>query len=488
MPPLLLASSLFTGLWFATGSKVIAAEHAPAQIAASQEAGSPSKLREDRRFSLEVRGVGLTLDRHRQHRIWETIDRRNDPYNSALSQASKDYEWSSMNRGQDYDKREADAFESALDGWVERWPIPVIVAGPVNHMQPAWRIGRGRQNGGMAIHLFTVVDQRQGEGADQLVSQLFDFFEQHPQLPAALLLSADSGDLRPGRDRDERFVPAVFDSIVAVLVTRSDRVDRDIRPFTVEVPYDINLEDTEYDVIRLWNDYWDADTDYATLPDNQDTMPWQFWHQRQQKLIARIDPDGAQGTLAPFWKRTSGFKPNPWVPVRWTKWQMEEYDNAPLLGYLHRPVEVPLDAPSGPQGDRHRATAMAEGWKQALATLPDGNAPTRLFYDTAGEGRRIIPLALAMGAEATPHPLAIDDPANSYDLTRRLGNTGVSSPFVQLALALMRSYHQGGASATVNLREDARASIIMVRPPDDAQKAANRRRPDPFVNPYAPRF
>lgn len=444
VPPIALSGLILLGLGVVTDAR--AAQTGRRNLDATATTITERSQRPDARFSLEVRGLGLTIDRYRQHRVWEAIDARNEPHQSALSQSPNDYQWSTMNRSQDYDKRAADAFESALNGWVERWPIPVLVAGPANHMQPASHIGISRQQGGMAIHLFTVLDQRKGEGADALVNELFDFFDSHPHLPAAILFSADGLDLRPGRQRDEYFVPDVFDSVVALLVTRSDRVDRDIRPFTVEVPYDINLEDTEYDVIRLWNDYWDADSDYGNLPDNHSTMPWQFWHERQQKLMARIDPNGAQGTLAPFWKRTSGFKPNPWVPVRWTKWQMEEYDNAPLLGYLHRPVEVPLDAPAGPKGDHARAAAMAEGWKQALDTLPEGTAPKRLFYDTAGEGRRIVPLALAMNAEANPHPLAIDDPANSYDLTRRLGNTGVSSPFVQLALALMRSYHHGGAS------------------------------------------
>ncbi|WP_168224983.1 DUF2875 family protein [Azoarcus sp. DD4] len=487
-PPLLAATTGFFVLWGMASNRTEAAEqrqHQTEQVQAQHEIEHQDR---HRRFTLEIRGVGLTLHRFRQGRLWEAIDKRNDAFQSPLSQNPQDYEWSDRGRSQDYDKREADAFESTLNGWVERWPIPILVAGPVSLDAPALRINRGRQNGGMAIHLFTVLDQREGDGSDQLIAQLFDFFDRHPQLPAAVLLSGDSQELRATRIRNGHFVPTIPDSIVALLVTRSDRVDRDIRPYVVDVPYDINKLDTQYDVIQLWHDYWNADTAYHKLPDNHTTMPWQFWHEHQQKLIARIDPDGSQGQLLAFWKRKAGFKPSPWVPVRWTEWQLRQYDNAPLLGYLHRPVEVPLDAPTGPQGDRHRAAAMAEAWKQALATLPEGAAPQRLFYDTAGEGRRLIPLALAMSAEATPNPLAIDDPANSYDLTRRVADTGVSSPFVQLALALMRSYHQGGASATINLREDARASIVMVSPPSNAQKTANPRQPDPFFNPNAPRF
>jgi hypothetical protein len=171
------------------------------------------------------------------------------------------------------------------------------------------------------------------------------------------------------------------------------------------------------------------------------------------------------------------------VPIRWTKWQLKEYDDAPLLGYLHRPIEVALSSAIGPQHDSANAAAMATGWQQALATLPEGTAAQRLFFDTGSEPRHIIPFARAMSQEDTPHPLAINDPAASYDIGQRIGNTGVSSPFVQLALALMRSYDKGGASATVNLRQPERASIIMVSPPDEARKAGNPRATNPFRNP-----
>ncbi|WP_168224882.1 DUF2875 family protein [Azoarcus sp. DD4] len=442
---------------------------------------------QQRRFALEVRGVGLAVDRLRQSGIWQAIDAADSPFQRVLSDDPADYEWSGLERHRDLDSREAYAAKSVLEGWVERWPIPVLVASPESRTSGSSRVRGAHQHASLPIHLATTLDSHVGEGADQLIIQLFDLFDADPQLPAVVLFGIDSEALKLTDAPDEHFVPDIHDAAAAILVARTDRVDRDIRPYLTDVPYDLTYLDKEYDVIQLWNAYWDADEDPAG-PRHTDLgfMSTQFWQERQQKLIDRVDPNGGQYQLTPFWMRKYGFKPNPWVPVRWTKWQMEEYDKAPLLGYLHRPVEVPLDAPAGPKGDKARAAAMAEGWQQALDTLPEGTAPTRLFYDTAGEGRRLIPLSRAMSTEGTPHPLAIDDPANSYDLTRRLGNTGVSSPFVQLALALMRSYHHGGASATVNLREDARASIIMVRPPDDAQKAANRRRPDPFVNPYAP--
>jgi hypothetical protein len=305
-----------------------------------------------------------------------------------------------------------------------------------------------------------------------------------------MIVGLDSVMLRRGEPERKNgyFVPTLPDSIVALLVTRTDRIDRDIRPYAVEVPYNINLEDTRYDVIKLWNDYWDADTEYLNTPNNHEIMPVAFWNERVPALLSKVDSNGSQGNLLAFWDRgKKGFKPNAWVPVRWTKWQLEEYDDAPLYGYLHRPVEVPLSTQKGPKHDSANAAAMATGWQQALATLPEGEAAQRIFFDTGNEALRLIPLARAMAEAGTPHPLAIDDPAASYDIGRRIGNTGVSSPFVQLALALMRSYEKGGASATVNLRQPERASIIMVSPPEPDRKAKNRGAANnPFRTPDQP--
>ncbi|AXE33726.1 DUF2875 family protein [Chromobacterium phragmitis] len=74
----------------------------------------------------------------------------------------------------------------------------------------------------------------------------------------------------------------------------------------------------------------------------------------------------------------------------------------------------------------------------------------------------------------TPYSIDFSDAKCNYNLSRRVANTGASSPFVLLALAAMRSYSHNGISATVNLRQDDRASIIMVSPPAAAEKANNK--------------
>ena len=183
-----------------------------------------------------------------------------------------------------------------------------------------------------------------------------------------------------------------------------------------------------------------------------------------------------QAQLPELWKTISNqgpgdFKPTPYIPVRWTDWQLKQYDSAPLLGYLHRPVDVKLTDDKGqPLKTALQAAALKAGWEAAIAGLPESTEPKRVFYDTTGNKQWVIPLNQAlmqMGASA-PHP---DEVKEGYDIGARIGNTGTSSPMVQIGLGLIASYHQGGASATVNRRPNGMASIIMVSPPDETTKA-----------------
>jgi hypothetical protein len=158
--------------------------------------------------------------------------------------------------------------------------------------------------------------------------------------------------------------------------------------------------------------------------------------------------------------------------VRWTTWQLKKFDSAPLLGYLHRPVDVKLTDDHGkPLKTSDQAAALQAGWEQARAALPDGQEPKRVFYDTTGDRLSMIPLNRALAQIGGPAP-NLNDVEEGYDIGARIGNTGVTSPLIQIGLGLIASYQNGGASATVNRRPNGTTSIIMVSPPDAEIKAA----------------
>jgi len=448
------------------------------------DGASPSEPREavsalaatsaDQRFTLEIRGLGVVVDKYRQGALLSRLD-ETGPKGTLLSQNPKDYPWSRNDRSFAADQREGNALEYALsNGWVERWPIPAMVVGPARNEQDkdADRIEghlvSARQKAGLGITLFVQLGAMQANDSDSAIRTLFRTFEQYPDLPAVVVLVNDGVWTRnymgtPGAERPENgnVVPKQPDSIVALLASRKDRVDRDIRPYVVDVPYKINLDDTKYDVIKLWNYYWAQEKIFDKA--HPGFMSSDYW----QKLVPSLESQVTN-------RGPGGFKANPWVPIRWTEWQLKQYDDAPLLGYLHRPVEVSfVDGQGAPLKRLARVAKLKDGWTQAMATLPEGQAPARVFFDPGSSSDSWITLTQAL--HGNEQHLDLDDPEEGFNTAQRVGDTGTASPWVQIGLAVMRGYAKGGTTATVNLRNHNHASIVMVSPPDEAYRQKHPR-------------
>ncbi len=318
-----------------------------------------------------------------------------------------------------------------------------------------------------------------------MIERLFTFFDTHPDVPAALIFSTDGSMIRslietPGNVETPavgHVIPAMPDSVGAFLVTRSDRVNELVRPYVVQQRSNINKYDTAYDIVKLWNFYWRKISDRG--PDSFNTR---FINEEKQAgvdspAMSLMSASWWHAQLPELWKTINNqgpgnFQPTPYIPVRWTNWQLKQFDAAPLLGYLHRPVNVMLTDDKGrPLKAALQALALKAGWETAVSALAENVEPKRVFYDTTGERQWAIPLNLALSqlGSAAPH---LDEVSEAYDIGARIGNTGSSSPMVQIGLGLIASYHQGGASATVNRRPNGMASIVMVSPPDEAVKAA----------------
>ncbi|MEE3663589.1 hypothetical protein V2I52_16855 [Brenneria sp. g21c3] len=278
-------------------------------------------------------------------------------------------------------------------------------------------------------------------------------------------------------------VPLVAESMTALLVSRSDRVDKLVRPYAVQVDENINKNDTQYDIIKLWNFFWEKRTAFGD----------QYEAEQEAKGIEMSYAPGVPkadwwiAQLPELWEQISNkgpgdFKPSPYLPVRWTDWQVRQFDDAPLLGYIHRPVRVPLTDKEGKPFKRTaQIAALREGWQRSVATLPESGKPSRVFYDTTEDREWVIPLTQAL--QGNSEGIDLDDRHEGYDIGRRLGNTGVSSALVQIGLAVQGGYEDGRTSATVNLTPDGYAGIVMVSPPDAASKEENtkRRGKNPFL-------
>lgn len=442
-----------------------------------------------KKFALEVRGMGVVVGENTDEEIWQAIEKKADNYASYVSQNPEDYADSPDQRLSDLGAVTGLSFKRGARHAVDQWPLPVFTWEPPkakNAGRPAGKLAGRRQQAGLGVTLLLWQEDANTDDGAAMIEKLFAFFDTHPDVPAALLFSADGSMMRslietPGNVDTPAIghvIPAMPDSVGAFLITRADRVDKLIRPFAVAQTANINKNNTEYDVVKLWNFFWKKNDDRG--PESFDAH---FKKEAKEAGVASPSSIGVmssnwwQAQLPELWQTIGNqgpgeFKPTPYIPVRWTTWQLKQFDSAPLLGYIHRPVDIKLiDDHGQPLKTAVQAEALKAGWEQAVAALPDNKEPKRLFYDTTGNKQWVIPLnqALAQVGTSAPHP---DEVKEGYDIGARIGNTGTSSPMVQIGLGLIASYQQGGASATVNRRPNGMASIVMVSPPDEATKAA----------------
>ncbi|CPK92393.1 Protein of uncharacterised function (DUF2875) [Burkholderia pseudomallei] len=383
------------------------------------------------------------------------------------------------------------SFKFGARNSVEYWPVPVFIWEPPKDRRfgrPGAALDGIRQEASLGVTLLLWQEDANTDDGASIIEKLFAFFDSHPDVPEAVIYTLDGSMKRwlnetPGYidTFEQSNIPSMPDSMVAMLVSRSDRVDRLIRPYAVEQTENVNNGTTDYDITRLWNFFWKV---------NQDRGPDSFTahYEADEKRAGVNTPMSAgfvtsawwQTKLPDFWKTISNkgpgeFKPTPYIPVRWTTWQVKQFDNAPLLGYLHRPIDVKLaDAHGKPLKTAQQAQALKAGWQQAVDTLPTGETPKRIFYDTTGDRAWVAPINQAL-AQSGPSAPSLDDVKEGYDIGCRIGNTGISSPLVQIGLGLIASYHEGGASATIHRRPNGTATIVMVSPPTHKQ---------PDVNPF----
>jgi hypothetical protein len=490
-----LVALAFGGHWAfkaVTGSSPV--EPAPsAALVDGQEADD----RDDPTWSLEIRGIGITPGEYFQSEAWSKIKEKRSDFASIYSQDPLDYTDSEQWRRDSAAIRMGAAFKYAASDAVAYWPIPSFAVEPPNvgnreNIQAAGLISSGRNGGSLGVTLFLWQQAANTTHAQSMIEDVYTFFGDHPEPPVAVLATRDGEAMRsryrargtPGL-ADGYYVPSIIDTTAAITLARSDRVDRYLRPYAPT--YRENNQDTRFDLSRLWFHYFEAERHFgkeyvarerargAELARFPGTLPTAEW----------------QATLPELWKHTNNagpgnFTQTPWLPVRWPQHQIDEFDRMPQLGHLHRPIKVLLhDAEGKPLKPALQAQAMAAGWQQALATLPEGHTPVRVFHDSHDGTALGIALNAALHSLNTDgHGLELNSVDEGYDIGRRIGNVGITSPVVQIGLGAIASYHEGGVSAVVYAGGDGSATIQMVRPPSAEEKARNdaqHRTADPFM-------
>ena len=482
----------YSGHWW--GKALASEEKQLADYRSSVMAKKAEQAEQERTYSLEIRGSGLAVHRRHQSEIWQQIEKKKDNFASIYSKNSSDYKPSLDSRRITQSINIRVAFKHSAGNSVAYWPIPVFALGPPDPYEKGYKaaglISSGRNNATLGVTLFLWQEDENTTHAQTMIEKLFQFFDDNPRVPQALIASED-GDVTRNVYRERgtpglqnvSVVPTVYESMTGLLVTRSDRVDRYIRPYVTNDSEDNQNKNT--DMGKLWAFYWKHSPMFrkvyeeaerakgAEEPDAPGTMSSTYWHAQLPDLWRTLNNRGS-----------GEFMPSPWLPARWARHQVAEFDAAPVLGYLHRPIKVSMQDETGKRlKPALQAKALQAGWLQALDTLPRDQKPVRVFYDSTDNTAGEIALTVALHTLNTDgHGLDLGNVEEGYDIGRRLGNTGVSSALVQINLATIASYKDGGVSAVVYSGSDGSVSVQMVRPPDEARKAQNQknRGVDPF--------
>jgi len=507
--PTVLVATLFGAHWV----KASKGERPPQLSEMLQaQAGSPNE-QQKREYVLEVIGLGVTLDKYRQGKLWEALQAGN-PHASVREQDPNKYPWSERDKAGLSGERGGDALENGASFTPMYFAVPVFNAEPESHNAlrrdspelPLSGLAGDAIPSGMAWHLFVVGPRRFGEQPDRILEDVFAFFDANPDVPYIVLNSEDSLGSRDSNQpmdaprllKDGNYVTEKPDSSALFVLARRERVDP-VRAFVWDDP-DNNFVQNEfrrmYGNVMITVPNWQRKSALQTPTQVGADMTRQeiYGEGQRQPLVSEWleaaaafsqRPDlrgtGVSGMLSttnPFKHYPpKEWKPTPWFPIPWNREQLETFDRLPTLGFLHRPVFVRFTDTEGKPVTRRteRQKVLQAGWQAALQTLPEArraNAPARVIAATSGKTEQLIALHGVLDAQAASGGPEIDSSKSGQfiDTDKRLGDTGAATLFVQMAIGVMGSYRDGGISAAVNLRSEDEASIVLISPPTDEQR------------------
>lgn len=379
--------------------------------------------------TLDIMGLGLTVEMLRQSDILKELDSQGDKF--IIPQDPKYYYWDVDYRLKIKRLREADSLEHCISYFVQGWHIPTVSItakkwfdeSNAKKMLEFDYVDRLRQPAGLHAHQSKQLRRFFVDLPEGILASAFQFFETNPEAPALLLFVNDreqtSGD---GYHK----ITDQTEASVAILLARRERVEA-IRPYV-----------------------------------RPSTGP---------NAYKPVTPSG----MPPF-------QPTEFVPKAWLDWQIKQFDALPTIGILHRPVTVPYmkdkdgkptfdqAAKASLMSDTEKQLAFQTGWKAAMSALPEGKKQARVFYDHGdpSNAKALVPLSLALHLQDPNFDLF--DPKQGYNIHRRLGETGAASPLLMWANGLVGAWRNKSASVAVNLRDPNQATITVISPSNDTRR------------------
>jgi hypothetical protein len=442
---------------------------------------------------LEVIGLGVTLDKYRQSALWDVLSKGN-AHASIREQDPKKYPWSEDDKDGQEGGRANDSMENGAKFSPIYWGIPAFLAGSPSGKELVTPTSPTATIASLDFHLFVAAGWDLSERPDQLIERVFKFFDENPDVPFVVVSSVDGLYNRnlyrpkgtPPLVRNGYYVPEMPDSSAVFVLARRERAEA-VRGYAFE-DFDEGREGIDMKALnaqgfgrRLYLSYLRLSKE---VPKNEGiprrTPTVAEWLQETAAFAKR--PEIYSKVHSAFDQRadkrpSKDFRPTPWFPIPWNKDQWEDFDKLPTYGFIHRPVFVKTVDENGKPLSRQdaRAAALAVGWDEALHTLPEKEriaAPARVITATGGNLDQLVAISSVFNGWATKGGPELDKSKATQwiDTDARLGNTGAATWFMQMAIGLMGSYREGGASAAINLRDPSEASIIFVTPPSEEKR------------------
>lgn len=504
-----LGLGLILGGRWVKAARDTAARHAQATAAAAKarEQLEVAHTEQGRReYVLEVINLGVTFDKYRQGKLWDVLQ-SGSPYTSLREQDPKKYPWAENDKRGLSGGRVCDALLNGAGYSVTDWGTPVFNARPPDRsenpdspLSPDMGLANSADGEGMTTSLFVAGPRRFAERPDRILEDVFQFFDNNPDIPYIVLNSDDGVGLRemlqpPGSPpliKDGYYVPEMPDSAALFILARRERVDP-IRPFAYE---DIDDYRTPMDVLnrdgvarRLFLGYLDL---RKSLPRSDKEAHFRNitaaeWLEYAAKFSKRPDIRGT-GEISFLDREFNAkhrpprdWKPTPWFPIPWSKLQLKQFDSMATLGFIHRPVFVKTTDEHGKPLSRRdaRQKALMEGLQEALRTLPEAErakGPARVIAATNNQTEQLVALETMLHQYAAQGGPEIDSGKldQFVNIDRRLGNTGAATLFMEMAIGVMGSYRAGGPSLAVNLRDPHEATFIFISPPSEEKRKAQQ--------------
>ncbi len=402
--PVLVVVLMVSGSWLGASTRAIEQRVQAKQSAATEKTAQTSQQQDQarREYVLEIIGLGLTLDQYRQGALWDAL-RQGSPYATIREQDPKKYPWGAQEKKGLEGLRSGHSLENGAGPSLEYWGVPTFAADspaddaerPASPTDPVLGLPAGAMSSGMAFHLFVSAGWEQSERPDRVLARVFDFFDEHPDVPYVVLSASDGLYFRnmyrpkgtPPLIRDSYYVPPMPDASMLLVLARRERVDA-VRPYVFG---DMNYFEASVDDMNRYGFAHRLGLFYGDLkellpkPEGDLSRPPTApeWIEAARDFAQRnLHPTGLSllaTKLNPMAAEPppSDFRPTPWFPIPWTKRQLDEFDQLPTLGFLHRPVFVPTVDEHGQPLKRRTRRGTGRGLAAGAADAARSRASER---------------------------------------------------------------------------------------------------------------